>query len=356
MTTVRTEPSEPAPQYAHEQIATALELERLDVDLFRSKTLWLPARARGVFGGQVISQAIVSATNSVDPAYGLHVIISLSTLFSALTTLCSLSMQVCYFLLSASASTPIIYYVERLRDGRSYLTRSVKATQNGRVVFMMMCSFQKPEPWQPSRAWGMPRVPPPEECRLEEERYEEWIRAEGTHPKVVQRLKEYSNDRRMSPIAIKLAVERETSMPGIVRTCYWMQARDIPEYDAPFQKCILGYISDHHLLSAATQALGLQRFGRGPKATSMTSTIDHSICFYDDTFDCGDWLLYVMCSPAAGSGRGIVYGQMYTREGKLVAATTQEGGRSSGYSGTGGSDEGEALVDILINIISDSLR
>ncbi|KAJ7275358.1 thioesterase-like superfamily-domain-containing protein [Mycena haematopus] len=304
MAAVRTEPE---PQY-HEQIATALELERLDDDLFRSsKTLWLPSRARGVFGGQVISQAILAATHSVDDkAYGLH------------------SLH-CYFLSSASAATPIIYFVERLRNGRSYLTRAVKALQNGRVVFMMMCSFQKPEPWQPTRAWGIPRVPPPEECRLEEERYEEQISQEGVHPKVAQRLKEAMNDRRGSPIAIKLAVERETSMQGIIRTCYWMQARNIPEYDASFQKAILGYISDLHLLSAASQALGLQRFGRGPKATSMTSTIDHSICFYDDTFDCGDWLLYVMSSPAAASGRGIVHGQLYTRKGKLVAVTTQEG-------------------------------
>ncbi|KAJ7357042.1 thioesterase-like superfamily-domain-containing protein [Mycena albidolilacea] len=291
---------------AGQQIATALELERLDIDLFRSKTLWLPSRARGVFGGQVISQAIVSATNSVDPAYGLH------------------SLH-CYFLASASAATPIVYFVERLRDGRSYLTRAVKALQNGKVVFMMMCSFQKPEPWQPARAWGMPSVPPPEDCRLEEERYEEMLRQEGLHPKIAQLYREFMSDRSKSPIAIKLAIERDTTMPGITRICYWMQARDIPEYDAPFQKCILGYISDLQLLSAASQALGLQRFGRGPKATSMTSTIDHSICFYDDTFDCGDWLLYVMSSPAAGSGRGIVYGQLYTRKGKLVAATTQEG-------------------------------
>ncbi|KAF7339926.1 DNA repair protein RAD14 [Mycena venus] len=301
-TTVRTEG-----EYAHQQIATALELERLDVDLYRSKTLYVPVRARGVFGGQVISQAIVSATNSVDPAYGLH------------------SLH-CYFLASASAATPIVYFVERLRNGRSYLTRAVKALQNGHVVFMMMCARSRsPSRGSPRARGGMPSVPPPEECRLEEDRYEELIRQEDIHPKLKQRLGEFLNDRRGSPIAVKLAVERETSMPGITRICYWMQARDIPEYDAPFQKCILGYISDLQLLSAASQALGLQRFGRGPKATSMTSTIDHSICFYDDSFDCGDWLLYVMASPAAASGRGIVYGQLYTRKGKLVAATTQEG-------------------------------
>ncbi|KAJ6501735.1 HotDog domain-containing protein [Mycena vitilis] len=253
----------------HEQVATALEVERLDVDLFRSKTLWLPTRARGVFGGQVISQALVSATNSVDPLYGLH----------------------CYFLSSASASTPIIYFVERLRDGRSYLTRAVKALQNGRVIFMMMCSFQKPEPWQPERAWRMPVVPTPDQCRLEEERYAALSREEGLHPKIQQIYRDFIGERQRSPIAIKMAVEKDMSIPGMTRVMYWMQARDIPEYEAPFQKCILGYISDLNL----------------------------------DTFDCGDWLLYVMASPAAGSGRGIVYGQLYTHTGKLIATTTQEG-------------------------------
>jgi acyl-CoA thioesterase II len=101
----------------------------------------------------------------------------------------------CYFLASASAATPIVYFVERLRNGRSYLTRAVKALQNGKVVFMMMCSFQKPEPWQPARAWGMPSVPPPEDCRLEEERYEEMLRQEGLHPKIAQLYREFMSVR-----------------------------------------------------------------------------------------------------------------------------------------------------------------
>ncbi|KAJ7042564.1 thioesterase-like superfamily-domain-containing protein [Mycena alexandri] len=290
-----------------QQIATALEVERIEVDLYRSKTLWTPTRARGVFGGQVISQALVAATNSVDPAFGLH------------------SLH-CYFLSSASASTPIVYLVERLRDGRTYLTRAVKALQNGRCIFMMLCSFQKPEPWQPSRAWNMPAAaPPPEECQLEEDRYTGLLKQDGLHPKIQQVYREIISERLRSPIAVKVAVDNDTSIPGMSRLMYWMQARDIPEYEAPFQKCILGFISDLYLLSAASRALGLERFSKGPNATSMTSTIDHSICFYNDTFDCGDWLLYVMASPSAGSGRAIVYGQLYTRTGTLIAVTTQEG-------------------------------
>ncbi|KAJ7630629.1 HotDog domain-containing protein [Roridomyces roridus] len=286
-------------EWHHETIATSLELERFEVDLFRSKTLWLPTRARGVFGGQVISQALVSATNSVDPEFGLH------------------SLH-CYFLSSASAATPIVYQVERLRDGRSYLTRAVKAIQNGRIVFMMMCSFSKEEPWQPTGQWRMPvSPPPPDECQLEEDRYAAMLKEDGIHPKIRQIYAEFISERSRSPIAIKIAVEGDTSVAGMTRFMYWMKARNIPGYDAPFQKCILSYMSDLYLLGAAAKTLGLERFAKGPMATSMMSTIDHSICFYDNSFDCGDWLLYVMASPRAASGRAIIYGQLYTTTGTL---------------------------------------
>jgi acyl-CoA thioesterase II len=74
-----------------------------------------------------------------------------------------------YFLLSASASAPLLYYVDKLHEGRSYCTRSVRAVQGGRIVFVMLCSFQKPEFWQPSRHWAMPQAPHPDECKSEVE-------------------------------------------------------------------------------------------------------------------------------------------------------------------------------------------
>lgn len=90
----------------------------------------------------------------------------------------------CYFLSSASPATPIIYSVERLREGRSYVARSVKAIQNGQIIFIMLCSFQKPEPWQPSHSWGMPAVPTPDECELEEDRYDRMLQDDALHPRV----------------------------------------------------------------------------------------------------------------------------------------------------------------------------
>ncbi|KAK0473236.1 thioesterase-like superfamily-domain-containing protein [Armillaria novae-zelandiae] len=293
-------------QAEHEQISTALEVERLEVNLFRSKSLWMPTRARGVFGGQVISQALVSATNCVNPAYGLH------------------SLH-CYFLTSASPATPIVYYVERLRQGRSYISLCVKAVQNGSMIFILMCSFQKPEPWQPSHQWSMPDVPTPEECDLEEDHMLRDSNGDNITARIKHILKLYADERTRSPIAIKRAKEHEITVDGSTRYMYWMKAKNIPQYEPHFQKCILAYLSDLYFISVAGRILGLRRYAKGPDSLAMSSTIDHAIYFYDDTVDCGDWLLYTMECPRASSGRCVMRGQIFTRGGTLVAVTTQEG-------------------------------
>ncbi|KAK0456329.1 thioesterase-like superfamily-domain-containing protein [Armillaria borealis] len=293
-------------QAEHEQISTALEVERLEVNLFRSKSLWMPTRARGVFGGQVISQALVSATNCVNPAYGLH------------------SLH-CYFLTSASPATPIVYYVERLRQGRSYASLCVKAVQNGSMIFILMCSFQKPEPWQPSHQWSMPDVPTPEGCDLEEDHMLRDSNGDNITARIKHILKLYADERTRSPIAIKRAKEHEITADGSTRYMYWMKAKNIPQYEPHFQKCILAYLSDLYFISVAGRILGLTRYAKGPDSLAMSSTIDHAIYFYDDTVDCGDWLLYTMECPRASSGRGVMRGQIFTRGGTLVAVTTQEG-------------------------------
>ncbi|KAH9947684.1 thioesterase-like superfamily-domain-containing protein [Amylocystis lapponica] len=290
----------------HERLETSLDVEQLDANLFRSKYLFLPANARGVYGGQVISQALVSATKCVDPAYGLH------------------SLH-CYFLLSASPAIPILYNVERVRDGRSYVTRTVKAIQGGNIIFTMMCSFQKPEPEQPFHQIPIPpNVPHPDTCDDVEMPYVKLLQHEDLHPEVRGYGERYVEDRRKSPIAIKAA--------GIVPTAdgsslhmYWFKAKNIPKYEASFQKCMLSYLSDSQFIGVVRRTLGLNALVQGPKRLVMITTLDHSIWFYNDTFDCGDWLLYVIQTPRSGSGRGVVQGRMYTHDGTLVAVTSQEG-------------------------------
>ncbi|TFK57475.1 Thioesterase/thiol ester dehydrase-isomerase [Heliocybe sulcata] len=293
-------------QAEHEQISTSLDVEQIDVNLFRSKSLWLPVRARGVFGGQVISQAVVSATKCVNSAFGLH------------------SLH-CYFLTSASPAVPILYYVERLREGRSYSTRSVKAAQNGKIVFIMLCSFQKPELWQPEHQWPMPEVPAPEECELEEDRLLRDANS-ADNEKVKNILLDYRDERIKSPVSIRTVTHEGRAVGnGATMYMYWMKTKSVPQYDAPYQKAILGYISDLYFIGVSANTLGLKRLSKGPDALGMMSTLDHSIYYYSDDFDCGDSLLYVITSPRTGSGRGVVHGRMYTPTGKLVAVMSQEG-------------------------------
>ncbi|KAF8845320.1 Thioesterase/thiol ester dehydrase-isomerase [Paxillus ammoniavirescens] len=295
-------------QVESSKISTSLEVEQIDANLFRSVNLFVPVRARGVFGGQVISQAIVSATRCVDPAFGLH------------------SFH-CYFMLSASPAVPIIYFVERVREGRSYCTRSVKAVQNGKIIFQLLCSFHSPEPWQPSYQWPMPDVPKPEDCELEEDLFKRRATADGMDPKIKELYLTYAAERAKGPIAIRRASRTVTNDHGAVTSMFWTQARTgrVEVYETPYQKCILAYLSDLNFITVASDTLKLKRFSKGPDAHAMTSTLDHSIWYYDDNFCCEDGLLYVVVCPRAGDGRGVVHGRLYSRSGTLVAVICQEG-------------------------------
>jgi acyl-CoA thioesterase II len=171
----------------------------------------------------------------------------------------------------------------------------------------------------------MPDVPPPEQCPDEEANYAKVIQDPKSPPNLVKSFQELLSERSRSPIAVKLAKAHHVDKEGTVRYMYWMKARDIPKYEAPFQKCILAYESDLRFISTAPRIMGLKRIGRGADSLSMNSTLDHSIWFYNNDFDAGDWLLYEMDCPRAGSGRGIVHGRMFTRDGTLVAVMSQEG-------------------------------
>ena len=290
-------------------IDVCLDVEQLEVNLFRSKRLFVPTRARGVFGGQVISQAIVSATKSVDTAFGLH------------------SLH-CYFLLSASPAVPIIYFVERLRDGRSYCTRSVKAVQNGKIIFHLLCSYHRPEPWHPSQQWPMPPdVPDLYECELEEDMFRRQAEREGISERMKALLLTYAEERSRGPIAVRRAKWNTVADDGTLTSMFWLQARTgrSERYEAPVQKCILAYMSDMNFITLASAALKLKRYSREPNGHSMSSTLDHSIYYYDDDLSCEDGLLYVVISPRGAFGRAVVHGRLYSRSGSLVAVSSQEG-------------------------------
>jgi len=174
----------------------------------------------------------------------------------------------------------------------------------------------------------MPDVPPPEQCESDQEMFRRFIQDKSSSPGVVRRFQELLVQGERSPIAVSTAKFHHIDEDGVARFAYWMKARDIPKYEASFQKCILAYMSDLRLIYTPVFVAGLKNSisgESGPQYLGMNSSIDHAIWFYDHDFDCGDWLLYEMECPRIGSGRAVVHGRLFSRHGKLLAVTSQEG-------------------------------
>ena len=207
-------------QVEREHVSTIFDVEKIDKTLFRSKSLWRPRATPRVYGGQVLAQALVCATKCVDPKYSLHVRNHPSSSVILATAdndrMCMfpksshvrrvafippqqrLTRQIkCYFLGSGLPDIPIIYHVELLSAGRSYASINIKAIQNGQTICVMICSFQVPEPWQPTRQWPFPKgVPSPEECELQEDLYNRLAETEEYIQKGVSKIfKDYANVR-----------------------------------------------------------------------------------------------------------------------------------------------------------------
>jgi len=296
----------PSREVEHTLISASVDLEQLDENLFRShsRSLWVPYSARGVFGGLVISQALLAATKSVPEDQGLH----------------AHSLH-CYFLLMASPSIPILYYVERTRQGRSFATRSVKAVQQGRTIFTLMVSFSKVEINNLVAQWPMPKVKSPEDSMKQEDLLQHLADIESD-PKRKEYLLQHAQDRKNSPIEIRMATDITVTDHPVY---YWYRARAVPKFEAPYQKCILAYMADLNFMNVALRAVRKNPDNPPPVTINMVASLDHAMWFYDHDFDTGEWLLYSMDSPRAGLGRGTVMGCFYNQAGKLVAVAAQEG-------------------------------
>ncbi|GAA6000700.1 hypothetical protein JCM10207_004614 [Rhodosporidiobolus poonsookiae] len=317
-------------------IVSAIDLELIDRDVYRSKELWKPGGGRGVFGGQIIAQASWAAVQSVrrdEPGTkkGIH------------------SLH-CYFLNFGNADIPVLYTVQRLRDGRSYSTRSVLATQQGTPIFSLTCSFCLPEPAQPVRALPLPqwplkwsrteeeakgsawgeRIPEPEECEPTEEVLMRALGAAGDLPK---KLQEYvgrqADERRQSSIELRNTDKKDVGhifsfeKSASQQQLYWFRSRAPVQPDPDFQKCVLAYASDLNFIGTAARATGL---GSSTKPRlGMLASLDHSMYFYDSTVNAHDWNLFYMNSPITSNGRGLVHGRIYKRDGTLAVVCTQEG-------------------------------
>ena len=271
-----------------------LDLEQLEVNLFRGESRDIGSPR--VFGGQVIGQALVAAERTVEGRvpHSLHA----------------------YFLLPGDLNAPIIYQVDRVRDGKSFSARRVQAIQHGRPILSMIASFQKPEAGL-EHAAPMPEVPPPETLVPASVLREKWLAESGPlDPAVVEALR--------VPSAIEFRpVEPQDPLrpkPGEPRQAIWFRAVDRVPDEPRLHRCLLAYASDFNLVGTALRPHGRSWWQR----SMVVASIDHALWFHRPG-RVDEWLLYAMDSPSAQSARGLARGLVFDRSGRLVASVAQEG-------------------------------
>lgn len=274
-----------------DELLATLDLEEIDTDLYRGQNE--PRREGRLFGGQVAAQSLVAAGRSVEGrlAHSLHA----------------------YFLRPGDPSRPVLYTVDRIRDGRSFTTRRVVALQRGKAIFNMSVSFHKTETGYEHQL-PMPEAPRPETVPTWLERLEDQRRAatDGVEAWVP----------RPRPIDVR-HVDLPTYLGGEPRegpSQVWLRVQRRLSDDLFLHQCLLTYASDISLLDNIVRPHGR----RGELGSLMTASLDHAVWFHRP-FRVDEWLLYAMDSPAAAGGRGFARGLIYTEGGLLVASTVQEG-------------------------------
>lgn len=274
------------------QLIAILDLERLEANLFRGQTQTLGWQR--VYGGLVLSQALVAAIRTVEADRVAH------------------SMHG-YFLLGGEPGSPIVYDVERVRDGSSFNTRRVKAIQHGRPIFVLSVSFQKQEESYSHQA-QMPTVPAPEDLPSVEDLLQQF------GDKLPENLRSYwQRDRpfEFRPVDFTRYVERANAIP---RQDIWVRASAAVADDANLHRVLLAYASDFTLLDTALIAHGKLAFDTDIQLAS----IDHALWLHGPV-RADEWLLYSQESSFAGGARGYCTGKLFTRGGQLVASVAQEG-------------------------------
>lgn len=277
---------------AFDSLLKVMNLEALDRDLYRGQTQkqgW-----QRVYGGLVLAQALSAAMRTVEPERIAH------------------SMHG-YFLLGGDTGHPIVYEVERVRDGTSFNTRRVKAIQHGRPIFVLSVSFQKQEHSLEHQS-EMPAVPPPEEVPS----VKELVGIYGDRlPANARSFWQQERPFEMRPVDASRYVTRAPAPP---RQNIWVRATGTVGDDPNLHRCLLAYASDFTLLETALIAHGRLLFDTDIQLAS----IDHSMWLHAPA-RVDDWLLFAQESTFAGSARGFCRGSIYTRDGRLVASVTQEG-------------------------------
>jgi acyl-CoA thioesterase-2 len=276
---------------AFNELLSLMQLEALEDNLFRGVSR--DVGTERVFGGQVLAQALLAASRTVEgrQVHSLHA----------------------YFLRAGDHKAPIVYDVDRSRNGRSFSARRVVAIQHGRPIFTLAASFQVEEEGL-EHQFEIPDVPPPGEVApiavLPREEFDHM-------PKSMQRWMD-----RFGPFEFRAVrgsdPDRRAPQPPFKEL--WFKLHGQLDDDPELHRALLAYVSDFHLIGTATMPHGISWV----QGNLIIASLDHAMWFHRD-FRLDDWLLYVCDSPSSSGGRGLARGMIYDRQGRLVASTAQEG-------------------------------
>jgi len=278
------------------ELLAILDLERIEENIFRGRSPQVGSRH--VFGGLVVAQALVAAARTVEgrTPHSLHG----------------------YFLLLGDPAVPIIYEVDRIRDGKSFTTRRCNAIQHGRAIFSLSASFQIEEAGL-EHAVLMPKVPLPESLPTETETLR---RFGAAMPDAMRRW--FAQDRpiEVRPVDLPRYVRHQDvrHQAGALEQQVWLRATGPLPGDPAIHRAVLAYLSDMTLLGAALGAHGHSVFDTGLQVASL----DHALWFHRP-FRADDWLLYAQDSPNSCGARGLARGLLFSHDGRLVASVVQEG-------------------------------
>ncbi|MBT1158885.1 acyl-CoA thioesterase II [Aminobacter anthyllidis] len=275
-----------------QELLSILNLEKLEHNLYRGRS---PQVAwQRVFGGQTIAQALVAAQRTVEPERHVHSLHG-------------------YFMRPGDITVPIVYEVDRIRDGGSFTTRRVVAIQHGHAIFSLEASFQVDEV---GLEYQMPMpldVPPPEELKSQRE-----LLAEATHvPEQIRLFWAKERPLELRPVYAEHYSSRDKLAP---LQKVWIRLTGPVPNDRALRSAVLAYLSDMTLLDTATFAHGRGIFDPDIQAAS----IDHAMWFHRE-HDLDGWLLYTQDSPSTSGSRGFTRGALYAQDGTLIASVAQEG-------------------------------
>ena len=275
------------------QLVEQLGLERIEADLFRGQSQDLGWGT--VFGGQVLGQALSAAVQTVPSDRHVH------------------SLHA-YFLRPGAVDRPIVYEVDRIRDGSSFTTRRVVAVQNGKAIFNLAASFQKHEDGF-EHADAMPEAPPPESMPTEREHI----------AKYAARLPKFFRERALAERPFEMRQVNEDDDPFLPEArpasrMVWLRTTGKLPDDQALHCYLLAYASDYSFLTTALLPHGVSWLTPGMQVASL----DHVMWFHQP-FRVDEWLLHVVDSPSAHGARGLVRGRIFSQDGRLVASTAQEG-------------------------------